>query len=165
NHKTASPAGLWTDHAAGIQLGGPMRTPTLILALLLLPTLPSRAQESQTQADFRGEATRFKKSCEDFTLKKIPGCASLLFTDHPLHIAVGSIAPQNGFGAGGAYVGHYTPNELWRTSWDADALATDNGSWRAGFYFKAIHTPIKKIKIITTTSGSPPHSSLAVHPY
>ena len=142
-----------------------MRKLTLILALLALQSAVAPAQESQIHADFRGEATRFKLSCDGFTFKKIPGCADLLFTDHPLHIAAGSIAPQNGFGAGGAYVGHYTPNELWRTSWDADAIASDNGSWRAGFYFKAIHTPIKKIKIITTTSGSPPHSSLAVHPY
>jgi hypothetical protein len=137
----------------------------IIIALLLLPMVAARAQESQTHADFRGEATRFKLSCEDFSLKKIPGCADLLFTDHPLHIAVGSIAPQNGFGAGGAYVGHYTPNELWRTSWDADAIASDNGSWRAGFYYKAIHTPIEKIKVITTASGSAPKSNLTVHPY
>ncbi len=89
----------------------------------------------------------------------------MLLTDHPLHIAVGSIAPQNGFGAGGAYVGHYTPNELWRTSWDADAIASDNGSWRAGFYLKAIHTPIEKIHVITTASGPAPKSNLSVHPY
>ncbi|MGA8630406.1 MAG: hypothetical protein WB573_08680 [Terracidiphilus sp.] len=144
-----------------------MRKLPLILALLavLLSTATAIAQESQTQADFRGEATRFKQSCEGFTFKKIPGCADLLFTDHPLHIAVGSIAPQNGFGAGGAYVGHYTPNELWRTSWDADAIASDNASWRAGFYFKAIHTPIEKIKVVTTTSGPAAHSNLSVHPY
>ena len=78
-----------------------MRKLPLILALLHgLSTAAARAQESQTHADFRGEATRFKQSCEGFTVKKIPGCANLLFTDHPLHIAVGSIAPQNGFGAG-----------------------------------------------------------------
>jgi len=142
-----------------------MRNLILIFVLLALATAPAPAQESETHADFRGEATRFKLSCEGFTLKKIPGCADLLFTDHPLHIAIGSIAPQNGFGAGGAYVGHYTPNELWRTSWDADAIATDNGSWRAGFYYKAIHTPIEKIKVITTTSGPAAHSNLAVHPY
>jgi hypothetical protein len=141
-----------------------MRRLILMLALAL-STAAARAQESQTHADFRGEATRFKQSCEGFTFKKIPGCASLLFTDHPLHIAVGSIAPQNGFGAGGAYVGHYTPNELWRTSWDADAIASENGSWRAGFYFKAIHTPIEKIKVITTTSGKPAHSNLSLHPH
>jgi hypothetical protein len=141
-----------------------MRKLTFILALTL-STAVAHTQESRTHADFRGEATRFKQSCEGFTFKKISGCASLLFTDHPLHIAVGSIAPQNGFGAGGAYVGHYTPNELWRTSWDADAIASDNGSWRAGFYYKAIHTPIEKIKVITTTSGTPAHSNLSVHPY
>jgi len=141
-----------------------MRKLILIFALAL-STVAAPAQESEIHADFRGEATRFKQSCEGFMVKKIPGCAYLLFTDHPLHIAIGSIAPQNGFGAGGAYVGHYTPNELWRTSWDADAIASDNGSWRAGFYFKAIHTPIKKIKVITTTSGPPAHSNLSVHPY
>ena len=142
-----------------------MRRRPLFLALLTLYSCAAIAQESQTQADFRGEATRFKQSCEDFSMKKLPGCAELLFTDHPLHIAVGSIAPQNGFGAGGAYVGHYTPNELWRTSWDADAIASDNGSWRASFYYKAIHTPIEKIKVVTTTSGPPTHSDLSVHPY
>lgn len=142
-----------------------MRKLTFVIALLAGLLSAARAQESRTHADFRGEGVRFKQSCEDFTVKKIPGCADLLFTDHPLHIAVGSIAPQNGFGAGGAYVGHYTPNELWRTNWDADAIASDNGSWRAGFYYKAIHTPVEKIKVITTTSGKPAHSNLAVHPY
>ena len=141
-----------------------MRKLPIIVALLLLPMVAARAQESEIHADFRGEATRFKQSCLDFTLKQIPGCANLLFTDHPLHVAVGSIAPQNGFGAGGAYVGHYTPNEIWRTSWDADAIASDNNSWRAGFYLKAIHTPIEKIKVITTTSGPAPKSNLAFHP-
>jgi len=142
-----------------------MRKLPLILSLLALSAASAFPQESEIHADFRGEATRFKQSCEDFTIKKIPGCAGLLFTDHPLHIATGSIAPQNGFGAGGAYVGHYTPNQLWRTSWDADAIASDNGSWRAGFYYKAIHTPIEKIKVITTGSGKPAHSNLSVHPY
>lgn len=142
-----------------------MRNFPVLVALLTLPLAAASAQESHTHADFRGEGDRFKQSCEDMTLKKITGCGELLFTDHPLHIAVGSLAPQNGFGAGGAYVGHYTPNERWRTSWDADAIATDNTSWRAGFYYKAIHTPIEKIKVITTTGGAPAHSNLSVHPY
>ncbi len=142
-----------------------MRTTSIIIAMLTWQLGIGLAQESQTHADFRGEATRFKQSCETFSVKAIPGCADLLFTDHPLHIAVGSIAPQNGFGAGVAYVGHFTPNELWRTSWDADAIASENGSWRAGFYFKAIHTPVEKIKVITTTTGPPAHSDLTIHPY
>jgi hypothetical protein len=137
----------------------------VVAALLVLALTAAVAQESMPHADFRGEGDRFKQSCEDLTLKKITGCGELLFTDHPLHIAVGSIAPQNGFGAGGAYVGHYTPNERWRTSWDADAIASNNESWRTGFYYKAIHTPVEKIKVITTTGEKPVHSNLAVHPY
>jgi hypothetical protein len=133
--------------------------------LLLLANLPIlAAQESQLHADFRGEAERFQQSCEGFSLKKFPGCAELLFTDHPLHIAVGSIAPQNGFGAGAALVGHWTPNELWRTSWDADAIASDNGSWRAGLYYKAIHTPIHKITPVTSDTPPPSHSNLQIQP-
>jgi hypothetical protein len=108
-----------------------VRKLSIIIVLLIVPMGLVHGQESQTHADFRGEATRFRQSCEDFSLKTVPGCAELLFTDHPLHIAVGSIAPENGFGAGAAYVGHFTPNELWRASWDADAVASDNGSWRA----------------------------------
>ena len=142
-----------------------MRRLPVILTLLILAVGTACAQESRTQADFRGEATRFKQSCGAFSLKNFASCGQVLFTDHPLHIAVGSIAPQNGFGAGAAYVGNWTPNELWRTSWDADAIATDNTSWRAGFYFKAIHTPIEKIHVITTTSGPAPKSNLSVHPY
>ncbi len=83
-----------------------MRKLPITLMLLLAALGVACGQESRTHADFRGEATRFKQSCEDFSLKAVPGCAELLFTDHPLHIAVGSIAPQNGFGAGGAYVGN-----------------------------------------------------------
>jgi hypothetical protein len=125
----------------------------------------ARSQESRLHADFRGEATRFKQSCEDFSLKAVAGCAELLFTDHPLHIAVGSIAPQNGFGAGAALVGNWTPNESWRNSWNLDAIGSTNGSWRTGGYLKLISTPVEKITITTTTSGNPKHSNLSVHPY
>jgi len=136
----------------------------IMIALLTSLLSAAVAQESRTHADFRGEGERFKQSCGEFSLKSVPDCAQVLFTDHPLHIAVGSIAPQNGFGAGAAYVGHYTPNELWRTSWDADAVASSNGSWRGGFYYKAIHTPIETIKPITTSTGPPTHSTLSWHP-
>src|ERR1035438_1906416 len=143
-----------------------MRKLLFIAGLLTILSGQISAQESKTRADFRGESVRFKQSCETFSLKSLPGCAELLFTDHPLHIAVGSIAPQDGFGAGVAYVGHYTPNELWRTSWDADAVGSSNASWRAGFYYKAIHTPHENIIVSTTTSGPPPvKSNLRVHPY
>ena len=139
-----------------------MRTLAVVATLLMLSAAGVCAQESQTHADFRGEGLRFQQSCEKFNL---PDCVDLLFTDHPLHIAVGSIAPQNGFGAGAAYIGHWTPNESWRDSWNFDAVGSSNGSWRAGGYFKFIRTTPEKIAVSTTTSGRPPRSNLHVHPY
>jgi len=68
-----------------------MRKLFLILAAFGLFTVHpahARGQESQTHADFRGEGERFKASCEGLTFAKFFGCADLLFTDHPLHIAV-----------------------------------------------------------------------------
>ena len=56
---------------------------------------------------------------------------------------MGTIAPGNGFGAGPAFVTHYTPNENWRLSFNADAIVSTNGSWRAGVYGKAVYTHIK----------------------
>ena len=51
------------------------------------------AQESQLGAEFRRERESFQKNCAQF---KFIGCGEVLFTGHPLHIAVGSIAPGNG---------------------------------------------------------------------
>src|SRR6266849_5808353 len=117
-----------------------------LLILLLLATTSASAQETKLGADFRKERASFSSSCSSF--KSILGCAEVLFTDHPLHIAIGSIAPQNGFGAGLAFVAHYTPNETWRLSWNADAVASINGSWRAGAYMKAIFTRPRKIVVV-----------------
>jgi hypothetical protein len=80
---------------------------TVVVASILCST-PVLAQETGLGADFRKEAERFGESCGSF---KLSGCAQLLFTDHPLHIAVGSLAPLNGFGSGIAFTTHYTPNE------------------------------------------------------
>lgn len=87
------------------------------------------------------ELSKFGETCGSFSFKNAGGCAELLFTGHPVHIAVGSLAPQNGFGSGLAVVGFIRPTETWRPSWDADAVATPNGSWRVGAYFKFVHTP------------------------
>ena len=121
-----------------------MRRHTLLLVVCLI-VLAGRvhAQESQLRAEFRHEGESFKKSCANFSLKSIPGCAQVFFTGHPLHIAVGSIAPGNGFGAGPAFVTHYTPNETWKMNFNADAIVSSNGSWRAGVYGKAIYTKIE----------------------
>src|SRR5262249_257269 len=100
--------------------------------------------------DSPSELDKLKASC--FNLKGIPDCAETLFTGKPVHIAVGSIAPQNGFGAGLAYVGHKT-TETWRNSWDADAIGSINGSWRVGLYFKLLQPPNTPIGV---GSGPPP---------
>ncbi len=136
-----------------------------IASLLLLASFSLCAQESQLGADFRHEKEDFQNSCSGSFFKAVSGCAQTLFTDHPLHIAVGSIAPQNGFAAGPAFVAHYTPNERWRLSWDADAVASKNSSWRAGVYMKAVYIPREKIGVITGTPGQPPKSNLTVREY
>jgi hypothetical protein len=82
------------------------------------------------------EIGKFKKNC---LFKHVIGCAEVLFTGQPLHIAVGTIAPQNGFASGLAYVGH-KDTENWSNSWNADAVASANGSWRAGLYVKFVDT-------------------------
>src|SRR5271169_2187126 len=138
-----------------------------ILGVLLLASAIALSQESQLAADFRHEHQDLADSCGKGA-SGFMGCAQTLFTDHPLHIAVGSIAPQNGFGAGLAFVTHYTPNEKWRLSWDFDAIGSSNASWRAGGYMKIIHTPprvITPIAVTTTPDSKPPKSNLAVRPY
>jgi hypothetical protein len=118
----------------------------LVLVLMLLsicvcaqqPTsVPDSGVKNEQQQEPATEVGKLKKNCP----KHIVGCAEVLFTGQPLHIAVGSIAPQNGFGAGLAYVGHKdTAN--WAKSWSADAIGSSNGSWRAGLYLKFVDTHI-----------------------
>ena len=130
-----------------------MRRPlsVLILILILFAAGTARAQQDPAPAppnspriDSPNEMDKLKESC--FSLSGIPGCAEELFTGKPIHIAVGNVAPQNGFGIGLAYVGHKTTDN-WRNSWDADGVASFNGSWRAGFYLKLVHTPNKPITV------------------
>jgi hypothetical protein len=128
-----------------------LRRALLILILFSAQALHAQQQASPTP-DPPGELEKLKESCLSFTFSALGGCAEELFTGVPFHIAVGSIAPQNGFGAGVAYVGHHT-TETWRNSWNADAIATGNASWRAGFYMKFVHTPDEPIGV---GFGTPP---------
>jgi len=142
----------------------------VVLVLMWLSSTFAWAQESALHADFRREGERFHDACGMFSFKKAFGCAAQLFTDHPLHIAVGSIAPQNGIGFGPAFVTHYTPNESWRLSWNVDAIGSTNGSWRAGGYMKIIHTPVVQINVVSAPATTKPgekkvKTKLAVHPY
>lgn len=126
-----------------------MRRAPLLACLAVSASLC--AQETNLGADFRKEGERFGQSCG--SVKLVP-CAQLLFTDHPLHIAVGSLAPQNGFGSGIAFTTHYTPNESWRIFWTADAVATPNASWRAGGYMSAVLMRRHKITTQMGTAGA-----------
>jgi hypothetical protein len=120
---------------------------TLASTLLLLPAVAARAQggnESRVHSDFRREWLELHpcqeqavKPCNSFSFSNIAGDAQTLVTGAPLHIAIGSLAPQNGFGFGLAFVEHKDFTNEWRVITDTDAVATSNGSWRAGSYLKA----------------------------
>jgi hypothetical protein len=108
---------------------------------------PTPQHEGELAADFRHEHEHFSGSCVGF--KSPFGCLQTLFTDHPLHIAVGSIAPQNGFAAGLALVTHKDLKHYY-LKWDFDAIGSSNASWRAGAYMKII--PVKE-KPVTVVRG------------
>jgi hypothetical protein len=131
----------------------------IFTAAILLLAGSARAQENRLEAEFRLEDDNLKDSCSSFSFGALGSCAEVLFTGQPLHIAVGSMAPQNGVGFGLAMVGHWTPAN-WRNSWDVDAVASDNGSWRAGGYLTLVWIKRPKIGVslgttTTTSSGKP----------
>ena len=133
--------------------------------LLCFTSMLALAQEGGLRADLRGEGTRVSDACGGFSLNTVPGCGYELFTDHPLHIAAGSMPPQNGFGLGGAFV--WSKNtKNWRLSADVDAVGATSGAWRAGAYLKLIHTPRETIHIIVSQPGEKPKKAgPLVHPY
>lgn len=123
-----------------------MRSSLPIVVLLL--SAATWAQESPLHAELRRESERVAQACG--RLQSIGSCAYTLFTDHPLHIAAGSMPPQNGFGVGGAFVWSKNTRN-WRLSWDVDAVGAFNGSYRAGGYMKMVHTPHAKFNPIKVT--------------
>ena len=143
-----------------------------VLLVVSIVTSLALGQESSLHAEFRREGERVSDACK-FSFKAIPGCAYTLFTDHPLHIAAGSLPPRNGFGLGGAFVASQNTRN-WRMSWDIDAVGATSGSWRAGGYMTLIHTPHptkSPIKVVMPKPGdtankqtSKPIASFT-HPY
>jgi hypothetical protein len=123
-------------------------------AALLAAASPAAAQESQIASDLRREREHLAESCEP-SAKGAAMCAYSLLTESPLHVAVGSLAPQNGFAFGAAFTEHWTPNEAWRLSWSADAVAALGGSWRAGASMKMIHTPATSGVVVAAPGTSP----------
>ncbi|MFZ1007041.1 MAG: hypothetical protein WAN65_09400, partial [Candidatus Sulfotelmatobacter sp.] len=77
-----------------------------LIVLISMMVASASAQEGALQAEFRRESERVTDACKSFDFKSVPGCAIELFTDHPLHVAAGSMPAQNGFGLGGAFVAY-----------------------------------------------------------
>jgi hypothetical protein len=118
-----------------------MRLKVVLVFLLLAGAAcgqQAAPQPNPAQVDSPKEIDKLKNTCGAFNFKSVPECVEELFTGSPVHIAVGSIAPQDGFGSGLAYVGAKNTDN-WRISWNADAVGSTNASWRAGAYAKFIH--------------------------
>src|SRR5262249_57605097 len=93
--------------------------------IVMIMAGPVRAKEGSLEGELRREGESFKANCAKFSLKSLPGCAEVLFLGHPLHIAVGSVAPQNGFGFGPAFVRRWNPNNDWRLSLNAAGVGSN----------------------------------------
>jgi hypothetical protein len=137
----------------------------LLAAAPLAAQAPAAApqEEGAFHAELRREGRRIGEKCSGFGFKELGDCAIELATDHPLHVAFGTLAPQNGVGFGPALVMHYTPNENWRLNWSADVVGAISGAWRAGGYLKIVRTGVE---LPTVSTGPPVASSGAgIHPY
>src|SRR5690349_3044433 len=113
----------------------PMRARQALVAGVLLlagaaaafaqePAQPA-PQERRLAAEFRHESEDLGKDCA-LKASAIFPCAAEFLTGTPLHLAVGSLAPTNGFAVGPAFVTHYPTTENWDVGWNTDAVVSPN---------------------------------------
>jgi hypothetical protein len=144
-----------------------MRVRRLIATALLVWATwlgTARGQESPIAADFRSEGKDIHDSCVDKQTKSIIGCATTFVTGSPLHIAFGTIAPQNGIGIGPALVWHWTPSTNWRWTGSADAVRAGSGAWRAGAYATIVRTKVEVPQVVVGGGGAT-RRRVTIHPY
>jgi hypothetical protein len=128
--------------------------------------------EGRVQSDFCREwlelhpcREQLSKPCSTFTLGHLSNIGQTLVLGQPLHIALGSLAPQNGFAAGLAFVEHKDFGNEWRLTSDTDAVATPNGSWRAGSFLTTYRQPQENIGVVMgTPTGKQPTPTVEVAP-
>ena len=133
------------------------------LTLALIVGTPALAQESRLASDWRREREKIAEDCDSIAPKGIMSCAVTLVTAYPFHIALGSLAPNNGFAAGLAFVERHTPNEDWRITFNADAVRSTASAWRAGGYVTFMRTRVE-LPGVSTGPAKPPPSSAREYP-
>ena len=141
----------------------------LIVITCVLTAAPALAQGDRTRsqgestlgAEFRLEGEAIKEDCKSF--KTAFNCAATLATSDPVHVAIGSIAPQNGFAFGPAIVAERPTGENWRLSWSGDIVAAAGGAWRAGAYLKMVRTGVRLPVPVGAGAGS--DASAGISPY
>ena len=130
----------------------------VLLALLSAPIASAQStapgNESRLHSDFRREWEQLHPCegvptpCSTFAFGHLIDIGQTLFTGQPLHIAAGSLAPQNGFGLGLAFSEEKHFANEWRTTVETDGVITPNQSWRAGMYLKAFRLGGGKIIVV-----------------
>ena len=117
------------------------------LILVLLAAIPLYPQEGSLSAESHHETNRFAHDCTGRDMAAVLSCGEDVFTERPVHIVAGNLAPQNGFAAGAAFVYHFQ-KERWGLTLDTSALASGNASWRAGLYIQAIYLGQPSISVV-----------------
>ncbi len=101
----------------------PLR-PAISLLLALAACLPlSRPERDPPPLRFPPRV-RSSSAPANSALGSLAGCGQTLVTGQPMHIAVGSLAPQNGTAFGLAFVEHTDLQSRWRLNYNLDAVAS-----------------------------------------